>query len=498
MRLSTRIAIVVGAVVPLLVAASGWVLVGLVGRDLLAQADQRLDARARSVATAARGVLLAESRGRPKGEHAHRRKLATAALDIGIRLIGPAGTATVTDGPQPGPAVHLPARAAHPVTVGGPGKTWRALSVAVTTGQPGVHGTLWMFSPEAASQAQVQLVRNRVLTVALLAAPASAATAWLLAAGAARPLRRLQQRTSGLDPRASSARLEHTPTRITEVDELAHTLQTFLARYDEQAARTAEALATARSFSAAASHELRTPLTSMQTNLDILDSFQDLDPADRAETVDELRRGHARLLGLLVMLRALAQGDLVEVDAFAPVDLADLADAAVSDLRRTHPGAEVTLDSAPGLTVHGWQPGLRSLLDNLLANSLAHGRSADGRTRIAVALRAAEDDGAPAAVLTVDDRGPGVVADQREAIFRRFHRRSDSPGSGLGLTLVAQQADLHRARLRVLDGPGGRGARFEVTFPLARPDGRGAPVPRHRSWLSDTASRGHEIPATRR
>lgn len=44
-----------------------------------------------------------------------------------------------------------------------------------------------------------------------------------------------------------------------EVDDLAHTLQRVLSRYDEQAARTAEALATARSFASAAAHELRTP-----------------------------------------------------------------------------------------------------------------------------------------------------------------------------------------------------------------------------------------------
>ncbi|MEU9113562.1 HAMP domain-containing sensor histidine kinase [Streptomyces sp. NPDC048483] len=486
MRLSTRIAIVVGAVVPLLVVASGWVLVGLVGKDLHAQADQRLGERAHSIASAARGVLRAASKDRPRAEQAHQRKLFTAALDIGIRLSGPDGT--VMDGPQPDASVHLPpAGTGHPVTVRSRGKTWRALTVPVTTGRPGVAGTLWLFSPESARQAQIQLVRGRVITVALLAAPLSAGLAWALAAGASRPLRRLQQRTSGLDPHTSAARLEHTPTRITEVDDLAQTLQTFLARYDEQATRTAEALATARSFSAAASHELRTPLMSMQTSLDILDAFHDLDPADHAETVDDLRRGHARLLGLLVMLRALAQGDLVEADAFAPVDLADLADAAVSDLRRTHPEAEVTLDGAPGLTVLGWQPGLRSMLDNLLANTLTHGRSADDRAHVAVRLRADRDSDTPAVVLTVDDQGPGVPPEQRQTIFRRFHRRADSPGSGLGLTLVAQQVDLHRAQLRVLDGPGGKGTRFEITVPLAHPEQPAVVVPQHRDWLSDTA-----------
>ncbi|MFJ9613884.1 sensor histidine kinase [Streptomyces noursei] len=490
MRLSTRIALVVGAVVPLLVVASGWLLVGLVSRDLHAQADQRLSERAHDVAAVARGLLRAASQDRPRAEQARQRKLYSAALDVGIRLQGP--DRTVQDGPQPDPSVRLPTTPGKPVSVHARGKTWRVLAQRINGKEPGVRGTLWLFSPDSVNQAQIQLVRGRVVTVALLAAPASAGLAWALAAGAARPLRRLQRRTSGLDPRTSDVRLEHRPTRITEVDDLAHTVQTVLARYDEQAARTAEALATARSFSAAASHELRTPLTSMQTSLDILDAFQDLDAQDRAETVEDLRRGHARLLGLLVMLRALAQGDLVEADAFAPVDLAELTDAAVADFRRAHPGVDVQAECTTGLVVHGWQPGLRSLVDNLLANALTHGRSADGRARIAVALRASDDGGAPAAVLTVDDQGPGVPPEQRQTIFERFHRRAESPGSGLGLTLVAQQAELHHAHLEVRTPPGGPGARVKVAFPLTRPGLDGAAVP-HRDWLADTHHRRQEI-----
>ncbi|MGV4926857.1 HAMP domain-containing histidine kinase (plasmid) [Streptomyces sp. BHT-5-2] len=490
MRLSTRIALVVGAVVPLLVLASGWLLVDLVGRDLHAQADQRLAERAHGVAAAARGLLRAASQDRPRAEHARQRKLFSAALDVGIRLEGP--DRTVQEGPQPDPSVRLPTVPGKPVSVHARGETWRVLAERVTGKAPGVRGTVWLFSPDSVNQAQIGLVRGRVITVALLAAPASAGLAWALAAGAARPLRRLQQRTSGLDPRTSDVRLEHRPTRITEVDDLAHTVQTVLTRYDEQAARTAEALATARSFSAAASHELRTPLTSMQTSLDILDAFQELDAQDRAETVEDLRRGHARLLALLVMLRALAQGDLVEADAFASVDLADLMDVAVADFRRAHPDAEVGLECTTGLVVHGWQPGLRSLVDNLLANALAHGRSADGRARIAVALRGADEDGAPVAVLTVDDQGPGVPPEERQTIFERFRRRADSPGSGLGLTLVAQQAGLHRARLEVRTAPGGRGARLEVAFPLTRP-GPDGPAEPHWDWLSDTHDLRQEI-----
>ncbi|MFE3549017.1 sensor histidine kinase [Streptomyces kronopolitis] len=488
MRLSTRIALVAGTVVPLLVVASGWVLVTLVGKDLRAQADQRLAARAQSVAVAARGLLRATSHDRPRAEQARQRKLFTAALDVGVRLTGPGGT--LRDGPQPAGPVPPPGERTRPATVRSHGQSWRVLAVPVDGGGPGARGTLWLFSPDTAREAQLGLVRRRVLTVALLAAPLAGGIGWLLAARAARPLGRLQQTAGGLDPYTSAARLEHAPTGITEVDDLARTLQTFLSRYDEQAARTVEALASARSFSAAASHELRTPLMSMQTNLDILEAFQDLDAADRAETVHDLRHEHARLLGLLVMLRALAQGDLVEAESFEAIDMAELADEAAAGLRRGHPAAEVVVDSSPGLTVHGWRPGLRSLLDNLLTNALVHGRSAGAGGYVALSVRTTGEAAAPGIVLSVDDRGPGVPPQRRAEVFRRFHRRPDSPGSGLGLTLVAQQAALHRAELRVLDGPGGRGARFQVTFPAERPGRPRHPaLPAHRDWLADPAGR---------
>jgi len=86
-------------------------------------------------------------------------------------------------------------------------------------------------------------VRERVVTVTLLAAPLAGAMAWAISARAVLPLRRLQRRTSGLDLRSSATRLEHTRTRI-EVDDLAHTVQTVFARYDQQAVRTNGALYT--------------------------------------------------------------------------------------------------------------------------------------------------------------------------------------------------------------------------------------------------------------
>ncbi|WP_328551853.1 sensor histidine kinase [Streptomyces sp. NBC_00358] len=484
MRLSTRIALAVGATVPVLVLATGWLLLRLVATDLHHQQDAHLRESAAAVAKDARGLLRASAADRSAAvEQARERRLFTSALDVGVRLVGPGET--FTGGPQPEQGVPLPVSAPVPVTLRAGGDSWRVLSTRVSGARPGVRGTLWLFAPDTAADTQLRLVRRRVVTVALLAAPLSGLLAGAVAGRASRPLRRLRDSASGLDPRTSTARLDHAPARITEVDDLAHTLQTVLSRYDEQAGRTEEALATARSFASAAAHELRTPLMSMQTNLEILTEHPGLPGPDREEVLDDLRREHARLLGLLVMLRELGRGDLVEADAFGPVDLADVVEASVREQRRRHPLAHITGDCPPGLRVYGWEPGLRTVLDNLLINALVHGGGSDGRpARVGVTLGVSGDH----AVLFVDDEGPGIAPERRGEVFERFERRPDSPGSGLGLTLVAQQIGLHRGRVRVLGAPGGAGARIEVVLPLLGGGaGTEAALPAQRNWVIDTA-----------
>jgi two-component system sensor histidine kinase PrrB len=129
---------------------------------------------------------------------------------------------------------------------------------------------------------------------------------------------------------------------------------------------------------------------------------------------------------------------------------------------------------ADGARVRGWAEGLRMVADNLLDNAAVHGAGASGGAAINVTVDAGEE-----VVLAVQDAGPGVVPQDRDAMFARFRRRSGSPGSGLGLTLVRQQATLHGGTATLsasLDGPG---TRAEVRLPLTdrqRPE----PV---RSWL---------------
>ena len=73
------------------------------------------------------------------------------------------------------------------------------------------------------------------------------------------------------------------------------------------------------------------------------------------------------------------------------------------------------------------------------------------------------------AVLTIDDAGPGVAAEQRDTVLKPFQRLETSRnratgGSGLGLTIARTIIDKHRGDLELLEAPGG-GLRLRVSLP---------------------------------
>ncbi|WP_053693776.1 sensor histidine kinase [Streptomyces sp. WM6372] len=478
MKLATRIALSVTVVVPLLVLAAGLLVLGLVSRDLHQQQDTRLQDRASAVLPDVKTLLAADRNGKPKVEQNQHRKVLGDVLDAGLRVRTADGAVVLEGGPQPADPVRLPEQTPDgPVTVRAKGRAWRVLTVPVAGPAP---GTLWLFTPASAADPQVVAVRRRVLLVALLAAPVAGLLAYGLAGRATASVRRLSRRAAELDPGAGAAAFASAPVNIAEVDELSLAIGQLLSRYEEQAARTAQALDTARSFSSAASHELRTPLMSMRTDLDVLAAHPDLSPAERAEIVRDLQRDHARLLDLLTALRMLARGDLVEVSAFASLDLSELVDTVVGESARRHPDARLDVELPAELRVFGWDAGLAILLTNLLGNAAVHGHRPDEPARIAVRLHAEGGH----AVLTVDDAGPGIPPGEREAVFRRFHHRPGSPGSGLGLTLVAQQVALHQGTVRIGTPPGGAGTRFEVRLPLSAADAPTLRLPARRDWIS--------------
>jgi signal transduction histidine kinase len=263
--------------------------------------------------------------------------------------------------------------------------------------------------------------------------------AWAFTTLAVRPLARLREgaaRVSGAEDLSTTLPDDDGPE---EVRSLARTLNEMLARLRASTEAMERALAATRRFARDAGHELRTPLTGMRANLDALERNPGLSPEDRRALVREVTAEQDRIVHLLDGLQALARGDAAETLPREPVELGDLVDSALFAARRRHPGITYELeDHLDEVTVEGWPGGLRLLVDNLLDNAALHGRAA-GLVRVGLERR----DGA--AVVRVDDDGPGIPEQERERMLEPFARGegANSTGTGLGLAIVSQQVSLH-------------------------------------------------------
>ncbi|MFJ3790082.1 sensor histidine kinase [Kitasatospora sp. NPDC090091] len=211
-----------------------------------------------------------------------------------------------------------------------------------------------------------------------------------------------------------------------------------------------------------AGHELRTPLTSLRTNVDLLirsdDTGRPLPPATRTKLLGNMKAQMQELTGLIGDLLQLSRPDSPRpARTLAVVALHEIADRAVARAKLRGPG--LVFETAVGpWYVHGDAAALERAVINLLDNAVKY--SPPGGT-IDVRL----DQG----VLTVRDHGPGIPPDELQYVFDRFWRSPSSrqlPGSGLGLSIVAQS--VREAGGEVSLGPaadGGPGALATVRLP---------------------------------
>lgn len=247
----------------------------------------------------------------------------------------------------------------------------------------------------------------------------------------------------------------------------------FLAtRFNAAAERVQTLVNSHKSLLANASHELRSPLARIRMGLELLgrDSVSAQQRREMARSIEELDQ----LIDEILLASRLDLRDASDVSALGPTEEVDLVGLAAEECART--GAD--LDIAPGASqalVHGHGKLLRRVLRNLLENARRYGRGTALQTEPAgepdVRLRLAIEQaaGRRAAVLWVEDRGPGVPVDQRERIFEAFYRLPGASeregGVGLGLSLVRTIVERHGGRVYCEGRPGG-GARFVVRLPL--------------------------------
>ena len=289
-------------------------------------------------------------------------------------------------------------------------------------------------APLAETQRRIAELHWRVLLICGGVIIGTVVVGWFFSLIMIDPFRLLAQQARAIN--AQSKPEEVQVRGVSEAVEIGEAVEGMLARIGDEQARTRAALESARDFAAVASHELRTPLTAMRTNLEVLSTLE-LEPEQRKEVIGDTVRTQSRIEATLTALERLAQGELTTADDFVPFDITELLDRAAHDAERTYPELKVSLVPSPAVLMVGLPVGLRLVIDNAIANAVKHGGATE--VRLAVGSSAA------GVRVTVDDNGTGVPEAERAAVFDRFARGSTAShsGSGLGLALVAQQAELH-------------------------------------------------------
>jgi two-component system osmolarity sensor histidine kinase EnvZ len=254
---------------------------------------------------------------------------------------------------------------------------------------------------------------------------------------------------------------EHALLPETGPSELAALARTF----NHMSREVQELLANRTTLLAGISHDLRTPIARMRLAVAMLP--ENADPGLLANLERDLEEMN-RLIGeFLEMSRALEQEKKEELDVAA------LASELVADSRRD--GAVVEWTAPPRCICPAGPVALRRILANLLQNAVRYG---EGKP---VTM---ECEAQPNSVrLSVLDRGPGIPADQVEAVFQPFYRLEGSRstvtgGSGLGLAIAKQLADANGWHIELLSRPGGgTEARLILGCQPDHSDGRYSSIP---------------------
>lgn len=290
---------------------------------------------------------------------------------------------------------------------------------------------------------QVLILAGAVTTIA------GAVLGGFIARRVLRPLREVTE----VARQISSGELE---SRLDE--DLDRDLTVLTASFNRMADTLQERIAREARFASDVAHELRTPLTTLVTSLSVLEGRRDELSPEGQEALELLGRDVRRLERTAADLVEVAKHDAGVVTAdLEPLPPTAVINRLLNRLRR--PDLPVVVDQSAVRSMALADEGrLERILVNLIDNAEAHG---GGASRVTVSRVGDKIQ------IGVEDEGKGVPAEDRKRVFERFARGSNSEpsgrydGSGLGLSLAAENIELQGGRIWVEDAPCG-GARFVV------------------------------------
>jgi two-component system sensor histidine kinase QseC len=217
-----------------------------------------------------------------------------------------------------------------------------------------------------------------------------------------------------------------------------------------------------RRFTANAAHELRTPLAALKTQAQA--AQLNADNRDFIPVLAQIISGVDRTTHLLKQLLTLARADAQQRETVLQeqTDLHEVAVEVLSAIGEQAMDKEInlTLESTEEhIIVRGDKDSLAIMLRNLVDNAIRY--TPQGGE---VTVKLYRDDSEIRLIVT--DTGKGVPPEMQQIMFQRFQRgeQNEAEGSGLGLSIVGQIAELHQATIKMSDRPDSSGLIVTVSF----------------------------------
>jgi heavy metal sensor kinase len=242
--------------------------------------------------------------------------------------------------------------------------------------------------------------------------------------------------------------------------------------FNELFERIETAFAQMRQFIADASHELRTPVAVIRSETDVA-----LTPpraaAESYRSLEIIQDEAIRLSRLVEDMFTLARADaddynMLESENVALGEIVETCARSAETLGRSrNVEVEVSNRISSAVTLKGDRIRIAQMILNILDNATKY--TQPGGT-VKVTARVAGDSGSPQAVIEIEDNGPGISDEFKDAVFDRFYRLDRARtrsigGSGLGLPIARSIAEAHQGKINLSDSKLG-GAHFSITIPI--------------------------------
>jgi two-component system sensor histidine kinase TctE len=231
-------------------------------------------------------------------------------------------------------------------------------------------------------------------------------------------------------------------------------------------ARLDKAMSAQQHFVSNAAHQLRTPVAGLITQIDL--ALRHTDTESLLNSLHQLRMSAERMARLVSqMLNLVKVGpDANKTPEFQPLNLTETVQEVTKSwfhnayLKKIDIGYEGPNEE---IMVNGDKFLIKILLDNLLDNALRYSPPGSSVTT--------KLEKNASIILCVEDDGPGIPPEERDAVFQRFYRilGNNADGSGLGLSIVKDIANLHEATVAIDDPGAHAGTVVKLIFPHSAP-----------------------------